>query len=648
MKLKQVSFFLTAIIFLITATIIISFYSGSAEFDHNFSNGEISKNCNIRLTDVLDSLDNNKKDYLIKYEFINIFPEYENLQCLGKVGKIEDRGESFLVIHTYINNLLKNILFFLIPGFLFLLSYALRFNKKRLNSLLVCSLLISIFINLYLGLPVMDVKLTSLYVLLFYVINKVEENKDFIEKILKFYLFILLVTYSSDFSNVLFDNEYGYIGEVFASNNEFSSYISSYNNSFVWRYLLISLEQIFASFYINVLRLVILLLTFITLLRIFRVFKISLIAGVFSIFIFLSINQALVGGDIMFGRNENRTLAYIFLLNSFIFIKENKLLLAYLAFTFTFLSHFAVAIVNFPVFLFILFSKNDLKRIITNGLPFFLITLPFGLTIYKNGNSNNLYNIQYYIQERSPHHLYPFDKESNLILNFSTHEWSDGFFKLLAVFIVVAILGKLISKNFAQQLSIFTGCICLFYFLVNYFFPLSKFVLLHPYRIVSLFTLFSIFYLMNLLIDTKMYTRLLSYKLLIPLIILFSINLFIKDDLKYYYSNLSEYSGVHAKNYVIKQQPKVFITPTTTYGSYWAGFEYQTKIPTYAIEKFTPNNLNGMALYLKRIEEIDNFYSGECKSLSKLGEFLFVDKDRNNLCGSLVYKEENFNIYSYP
>ena len=153
---------------------------------------------------------------------------------------------------------------------------------------------------------------------------------------------------------------------------------------------------------------------------------------------------------------------------------------------------------------------------------------------------------------------------------------------------------------------------------------------------------------MNLLIDIKVFAHLFSHKFLIPLIILLTFNLFIKDDLKYYYSNLSEYSGVHAKNYVIKKQPKVFITPTKTYGSYWAGFEYQTKIPTYAIEKFTPNNLNGMVLYLKRIDEINNFYTGECKSLSKLGEFFFVDKDRNNLCGSLVYKEENFNIYSYP
>ena len=315
-----------------------------------------------------------------------------------------------------------------------------------------------------------------------------------------------------------------------------------------------------------------------------------------------------------------------------------------------FFFHFGVAIVNFPLFIFLVLYQNKLSNSLVTGLPYFLITLPYGLSIYNRGNSASFSNVEYYIRNRSPHHLLPFSKDSGMVFNFSTFEWLYGFIQLSTLFVLVIVLRMVFKQNnLLFEMSLVSGVTIFLYLLISYLFPINKFILLHPFRIVSLFTLFSFIFIINLIITNLLNSSVLKSKFLVPLFVLIAVtNLFTKDDMKYYYSNLSEYSGVHAINFVRSQEPSIFITPTKSYKSFWAGFEYRTGIPTYVIEKFTPNNLDGMTLYLERLEAVENFYKGECESLSKLSDFYFVDKVNNNSCGSIVYEEKNFNIYTYP
>ena len=60
-------------------------------------------------------------EYFAKYDYISIFPEINNISCLGKVIKIENSSAGLVKIYTYINDLLKNFIIVVLPLFLIII-----------------------------------------------------------------------------------------------------------------------------------------------------------------------------------------------------------------------------------------------------------------------------------------------------------------------------------------------------------------------------------------------------------------------------------------------------------------------------------------------------------------------------------------------
>ena len=108
-------------------------------------------------------------------------------------------------------------------------------------------------------------------------------------------------------------------------------------------------------------------------------------------------------------------------------------------FTISFLFHFGVSIVNFPIYFFVLIKNYEFKKIIKFGLIYFLSLIPFIFSLLSEQGVLNRTNTIYYISERSPHHLYPFLRQKNEILQFSSQDWSFGLLLFCLIFIAVLL-----------------------------------------------------------------------------------------------------------------------------------------------------------------------------------------------------------------
>ncbi len=637
--------FLVFLILIILSFLNIQNIFGSQEYQ----DGEI-KSCEYLTLEIINYYDEKDLDYQAKYEYISIFPELNNIKCLGRAINIDETESGLIIIYTSINNLMKNFIIVSLPMLLFFLLNLMKGNKN-INIFTLFLLFLNLnFWTYSMDLTFFNIKLIFLFLIYLFIFYKYEnlENKEF-EKFILFISVFLGVLYSSfDFTKILHSNEYGYVGEFFKVQNEYSSYIGNLSNSFIWEGMVIFFETLFGNSFIFYFKIVVFISTVILIFKLLELFNVSLISGLLIMFIY-SPNSSVAGGDVMYGWLEPRTLSYLFFLSGIYFAYKQNLNISFIFYTISFLFHFGVSIVNFPIYFYVLLRKYKIKDIFKYGL-FYIITLsPFIFSLLREQGIKNQNNTIYYIVDRSPHHLYPFIRENSEILKFSSQEWSNGLLFFSLVFIISFLVQMYFRENqFSDigSLTIFTGLVCLVNLLIAYFFPFSRYILLHPFRTFSLFTFFSTIFLIQSGISIFK-----KYKLKIKpriYLIIFWIAVFptyFLDDSKYYYSNLSEYQAAESKYYIQNKNPEVLIINPYAYRAFWSGFESDYQIPTYLIRKYTPNNLSKMDIYLERLDELVRFYDGDCDALNHLPNFLYVDKVESNPCGELVYSEYNFFIY---
>ena len=618
---------------------------GSQEFQD-----ESIKSCEYSTLEITNYYDEKGLDYLAKYDYVSIFPEISNINCLGKAINIDKTESGLIIIYTSINNLIKNFVVVSLPLLLFLFLNFININKN-----IKIFILFFLFLNLNfwiysIELTFLNIKLIFLFLIYLFIFYKYEnlENKEF-EKFILFISVFLGVLYSSfDFTKILHANEYGYVGEFFKVQNEYSSYIGNLSNSFIWEGTVVFFDTLFGNSFIVYFKVLVFISTVILIFKLLDLFNVSLISGLLIMYIY-SPNSSVAGGDVMYGWLEPRTLSYLFFLSGIYFAFKENLNISYIFYTISFLFHFGVSIVNFPIYFYVLIRKFKIKDIFKYGL-FYMATLsPFIYSLLMEQGVKNQTNTLYYIVDRSPHHLYPFIRENNEVLKFSSDEWSSGLLLFSFVFVISFLVQKYFTENQSNligSLSVVTGLICIANLLVAYFFPFSRYILLHPFRTFSLFTFFSTIFLVqsgtSILKKYKLELKPGVY-LLIFWIVVFPT--YFLDDSKYYYSNLSEYQAAESKYYINNKNPEVLVINPYAYGAFWSGFESDYQIPTYFIRKYTPNNLSKMDIYRERLDELVRFYDGDCDALNHLPEFLFLDKVDVNTCGELVYSQYNFYIY---
>lgn len=608
------------------------------------------KSCEYSTLEIINYYDEKSLNYQAKYEYISIFPELNNIKCLGKAINIDKTESGLIIIYTSINNLIKNFIIVSLPLLLFFL---LNLIKVKRNIYIFALFLLFLNLNFWtysIDLTFLNIKLIFLFFIYLFIFYKYEnlDNKEF-EKFILFVSVFLGVLYSSfDFTKILHANEYGYVGEFFKVKNEYSSYIGNLSNSFIWEGMVIFFETLFSNSYIYYFKVLVFISTVVLIFKLLELFNVSLISGLLIMFIY-SPNSPVAGGDVMYGWLEPRTLSYLCFLSGIYFAYKENLNISFIFYTISFLFHFGVSIVNFPIYFYVLLRKFKIKDIFKYGLFYFITLSPFIFSLLKEQGVRNQSNTFYYIVERSPHHLYPFIRENNEVLKFSSQEWSTGLLFFSLVFIVSFLVQKYFRGNQFNDigsLTIATGLVCIANLLIAYFFTFSRYILLHPFRTFSLFTFFSTIFLIQSGISIfKKYKFELKPTIYLIIFWIAVFPTYFLDDSKYYYSNLSEYQAAESKYYIKNKNPEVLIINPYAYIAFWSGFESDYQIPTYLIRKYTPNNLSKMDIYLERLDELVRFYDGDCDALNHLPDFLFVDKVEGNTCGELVYSEYNFYIY---
>ena len=148
---------------------------------------------------------------------------------------------------------------------------------------------------------------------------------------------------------------------------------------------------------------------------------------------------------------------------------------------------------------------NFFKSVIAGVIVVLPIT--YNILVGEFGVSSNEIKNQMFklITVRLPHHFYPFIFEDGKFLKINPY-WNNSLRLLLIFLTFVFILNYLMKKkNLILNTLVFTSFIILSYLGIIYLFPFSSFVVTHPWRIISLFMVLLVTYLLTQLNKTNLF-----------------------------------------------------------------------------------------------------------------------------------------------
>jgi len=621
--------------------------------------------CEIKVNDQVVEFEKGNINFQV-YENndLNIFPNFRNLKCLGKVSFLETRNEI-----NIINTSSSNYFDFIIFSTLILL---ITINKNSYKIKLLTILLF--FGNLY---TIYNYKNNLYFVfftfLLFFAINFVDRYEDLSYSIILFFSYVNHFKINNSDLNI---NEPGYIGIIFKSNGINSSYFGMENSHLIiFENFIIFFIQIFGEKFYFILSH---LIGFGFVYFLFKILSFFNVHKIYTIIFFLILfnNESLISNTNIFGRVEPSTFSNLFFLISVYFIFIRKFYLSIFCFVIATYFQFAFSIILFPLYLyvFIQFSNFSFKKSLKYFLYYGLSCSPLFFWILSrnvlNTNVNTLEVNKFYIETRHPHHLYPFinNYESFIEIN-PNFGWKEGFLKLLIIIIFVITtnyLLKNISNNDLYKIILFIYLLLSFYTLIVIFFPFSDFVILNPYKLSIFISIFFLIYLLDLTskliekmnINLNNFTKLIFYVLSIIFFITLPFNsktyFDVKDD-RIFIDSLKKdakiYSNEIPRNEVLtflnNENPDLLIFKDVN-SEFFLLLEAYTKIPTYVAYKFVPTNKNDLDEYLTRLDKKNRFINGDCASLSKFNEILYISQNKNNevfTCGVEVFKNKTYTIY---
>lgn len=659
-KNKSISFFLYIFVILFLLINILGFKITSSP------NNILVNNCETPLNYAESYFDElNIKYKIVENNDLKIIPNIKNLKCIGKVIFIQD-FEGIKEINTSVNKSYEYIIYLAI--------FFLTFKSTKLGNLKFLTILIYylIFITIY----QYRFNLFSFFIITLFLISymKFDVNSKLSFFIISFFIYF-------NFNNLsklaISSNETAYIGKLFKSKSEFSSYISeSIEFTYIFENFIRLFIRIFGTNFYLILN------YFVGILFCYFIFKISLFykinyVYVPLIFIFLNLNQSIMGNTVYYaGGIEPNTFGNLFFTISIYSLLRGKSFISIVFYSAVAYIHLALAIVLLPLYLYL--NKKYLEKFIFIDFKSSALSLTLSLPLlwviydrFKNFKSvNNIEINRYFIIERTPHHLYPFITPENkvFILN-PDFGWAVGYRNLFIVFAVVLLLNYFFKyyadKNLFQIIR-FLFFITIMYSFFVYFFPYSNFVILHPFKITSYFVIFVLLFcfkfLSNFFIDKDIEFK----KFTIVIFVFLSI---------YTFTNTSFYLS---NNFEIKESNLIFI-PTyndivldsdnlelinflKTRNSdvlliseeinknhdFLMLLEAYSGLPTYALSKFSPINEEDFTVWRNRLLKKELFFEGICDSIKEVNQILYLSYNSNqnqNNCGELIFKNNNYSIF---
>lgn len=360
-------------------------------------------------------------------------------------------------------------------------------------------------------------------------------------------------------------------------------------------------------------------------------------------------NQNIFGGEYIFKTLEPKTLAYLFLLVSIVYLLRDNYFVSSSAYMFVIYLHLGVA-VNFalPFILYIIFKKQFFNFIRLSIIPM-ILTLPalrvFIFTYLESIDpvliTENINSSTYLIKNRLDHHLYPFVFENQNFQNLNP-EMSSGINRFILLMIVYFVILKYKSKlnaNLIEYIT-FTNFLILsqiIYLVLIYLNPLSRWILIHPLRVNSFILL-----LVLVIILRKLEIKSLFIKFITVFLLFVNINSFVNNYISE--RNTNEITN-KVYEYLVSVKPDYVLFPTSYSTSYWFDFEYTTGLSGYAHRKFNPFELKHVNSWTYRLDRLGKFYDGDCRVFNSSDNIYFVDFDDKNSCGDLVFFDKGFYIF---
>jgi len=365
--------------------------------------------------------------------------------------------------------------------------------------------------------------------------------------------------------------------------------------------------------------------------------------------------QTFFAAEFFFSSIEGKIFAYLSLFTSLLYSLEKKISPAFFYYSLSIFLHASVAIVSFPVLIFILIKNFKINKILRVGFGYFILCLPFLIyilqsnlfTFYSKDYTKEL--LEYLISFRLPHHLYPFDVGSNNLFNINT-EWIPGFIFMLGITILYIInlkfsKSKLSIENNLNLLVLQSLAVFWLYVAICKIFPISKFVIAYPFRITT-----SILFLTYIFIILKHNNYSFRYKSFLQNCLLVFLVILTINNSNIGINNKVEYipQSMELENKLIELEPEILFLPNydiESKNSYLNSIEFRTGIPTYAAYRFNVFFISNIEEWRKRINMLQAFYEGDCDIFDEFKEYYFLDIKSNNDCGNLVYDFEKFYIY---
>lgn len=595
------------------------------------------KDCEYKLANFEDYLIANKFDYVIETKFVSYVPEIKNLNCYGLISDLEISNSD--VIHIYMNQslVLKNILFIFLTLLVFLILFFL--NVKNSIYIFAFNLFNLIFVSYFLQYLVTR-QFINIYFITFtmftsYVLYELNKNKKFNFDTFLFYILFILISLFSHQGIYLENNEPHYIGQLRSSSSIWSSYI---DNPRFYFSLIIDLFENLGNNYLLYLRPITTLIFTYIFFQFKKILNINSSIYLLGVFIFFNFGQSYFGGNYFIGYIEPRTFFYIFFFASLIFLNYEKLSFSILFFTLSLYFHLAEGIIYFPIFLSIILTKHRFKEIFKNSY-FSILVIPLLIRTLQNPPLSSYESYQGFIVDRAPHHLFPFATSNQ----FSSDTWKFGFIVYILVFITITLFNKKLKISSPSFLyTRISGIFIFLYFLFIYFFPISSFAVLGPYRVLTFFTFFSICAaasIFQILLSKYSYE-----KLLIFISIFFSIYSFIQIDYKIYLSDKFFNSRQDIVVFFRTTNPELVLVDSDLKNKY-ISLEHESKIPTYVERKFVPHDLNFYKMWESRLLSKNLFFEGDCSKFDSFNNLYFISSNNNLVCGNIIKTIDDIYIY---
>jgi len=655
---SNLKFFNIILISLLLATIVFFVLTTDAS-------SNLSPSCETSVSNQILQFKNSGVDFQVSENSdLNIFPNFKNLKCLGKVSFIENRNK-INIINTSSSNYVDFVIYFA----LILLTI---FNKKNYKYILLIILLY--FGNLY---TIYNYKVNLYFVFLsflfFFAIYFFDSYEDFSYSVIIFFSYINFYGINNSDLNI---NEPGYIGIIFKSNSTNSSYFGLENSHLIiFENFIKFFIQIFGENFYFVLSHLIAFGFVYVLLKILSFFKVRKIYTILY-FLILFNNESLISNTNIFGRLEPSTLSNLFFLISVYCILYKKHYLSIFCLVIATYLQFALSLILFPLYLyiFIKFSKFNVKNSLKYFLYYGLLCSPFIFWIlYKNFLYTNLNKFElnkFYIETRHPHHLYPFINNHDSFVHVNPDfGWREGFLKLLLIIIVVVVSKYLlnnIQNNDLFKIILFIYLLLFFYTCIVLLFPFSDFVILNPYKLSIYISIFFLIYLLDLvdkLIGKLRFNLNNFFKLSFYFLsIVFFISLpfdshthfeikdhriyldSIKKDAKIYTNEIDRRDVIS----FLKSEGSDVLIFKDVNSEFFLLLEAYTNLPTYVSYKFVPTNKIYLNEYITRLGEKNSFINGDCTVLDEFNKILYISQNKNDevfTCGIKVFNNDMYTIY---